>query len=101
MGKYAVNDDFEGPGTENGQRSIQNHGQHGPPQLLTEVAKQRQEMRQPSPGAFSGLALSRGANHDSLLPLRAIRKAERVRSVPVHFATSGMRRCHPKSWQVQ
>src|SRR6267143_4564847 len=102
MGKYAVNDDFEGPRTENGQRSIQNHGQHCPVQLFSKATKQRQEMRQRLLGAFfSGLALSRDANHDRLLPLREIRKAERVRCVRVHFATSKMRHCHPKSWPLR
>jgi hypothetical protein len=69
MGKYAVNDHFEGPRTENGQRSIQNHGQHGPPELYPEGAKQWQEMRQPLLGTRSRLALLRVVIHELEFPI--------------------------------
>src|SRR5258707_3374175 len=77
MGKYAVNDDFERPGTENGEKTIQNHGQHCPRQLFPEGANQGQEMRQPLLGTLSGLAISSVVIHECLL-LFAIRPSKKV-----------------------
>src|SRR5260370_41691474 len=78
MRKYAINDNFERPGTENGEKGIQNHGQPCPPQLFAEGANQGQEMRQPLLGTLSGLALASVVIHECPLSFRAIRTSRKV-----------------------